>query len=416
MLEKLLRKRTIIFILLALIIIPSVAAWIFNYNYVWWLRGSLFFAITSIVGIFIGQLSTIYKIRHIVETRVDQLVNRLAIPRIEKLDDPNLELNSFKEFSKGLITLLCDDFAYEAGVVHIFNDSLKTTFKHSLIPGAGQPVSLTFEDYKLMREWCRCEKSGQITVTRKSQQIFIPHYSSQSGLNKPTEVDTESGLINFSYIRLLPIHLDSFYLGYIGLFRYDSPSILEKFLDTVQLLTEKSILQTIEDKKIDDTVKNFLYRQSLLQVFLTLHHLDNIYEKAQTFGSTKELGDRIVEALRVCWRFNACIVMTIDRQLSYSIDKDVDLELIRNKLIPLIELNLSADTSYLPYIGSAADVFEDERPGFQEFIAIKIEKDKVLFGYLIVTSKRALTDFEKQMLIILENYKIDDAFSLFMNC
>lgn len=415
MLEKLLRRRTIIFILIALVIIPSIIARLLELDFTWWFRSSIFFSVTVIIGVFIGQLSTIYKIRHIVETRVDELVNKLAIPQITRLDDPNLEITSFIDFSKGLISLLCEDFAYQAGVVHIFNDSLKTTFRYSLIPGGGQPISLTFEDYKLMRDWCRYEKSGQVTVTRKSQRILIPRYSSQSGFDKPTETDAESGLLNYSYMRLLPIHLDTFYLGYIGLFRHENPSMIERFLDSVQLLTEKSILQAIEDKKIDDAIKNFLFRQSLLQVFITLTYLDNIYEKTQEFKSIKELGDRIVEALRVCWRFNACLILTTKDELSYSLDENVNLELINSKLIPRIKLSFSSIESNLPCIGSAADVYEDEKPGFQHYIAIKIEKDDVLYGYLIATSKRSLTDFEKQMLIILENYKIDDAYSLFAN-
>lgn len=415
MLEKLLRKRTIIFLLVALVVVPSLTARILNLEFVWWLRSSIFFAITVVIGIFIGQLSTIYKIRHIVETRVDQLVNKLAIPQITRLDDPNLELNSFIEFSNGLISLLCEDFAYQAGVVHIFDDSLTMTFRHSLVHGTKQSVSLINEDYKLMREWCRYEKSGQITVSRRSQRILIPRYTTRSELSRPTKVSAESGLLNYSYIRLLPIHLDAFYLGYIGLFRYERPSLVERFLDTVQLLTEKSILQAIEDKKIDDAVKNFLFRQSLFQVFITLNYLDNIYEKTQTFKSNKELGDQIVEALRVCWRFNGCLILTVDNQLSHSLDENVRLELIRSKLIPRIKLSFSTNESNLLCIGSAADIFEDEKAGFQHYIAIKIEKDEILYGYLIATSKRAFSDFEKQMLIILENYKIDDAYSLFKN-
>lgn len=415
MLEKLLRKRTIIFILITLVIVPSLVARFLNLEFVWWVRSSIFFAITVVLGIFIGQLSTIYKIRHIVETRVDQLVNKLALPQITRLDDPNLELNSFFEFSKGLISLLCEDFAYQAGVVHIFDDSLTMTFRHSLVHGTKQSVGLIDEDYKLMREWCRYEKSGQITASLKSERIFIPRYTNRSELSRPRKVDAKSKLLNYSYIRLLPIHLDTFYLGYIGLFRYKKPLLVEKFLDTVQLLSEKSILQAIEDKKIDDAVKNFLFRQSLLQIFITLNHLDNIYERTQTFKSIKELGDQIVEALRDCWRFNGCLILTVDNQLSHSVDKNVNLELIKSKLIPRIKLSFSTNESNLLCIGSAADVFEDESPGFQEYIAIKIEKDEVLYGYLIATSKRAFSDFEKQMLIILENYKIDDAYTLFKN-
>lgn len=412
MLPRILRKRTIILILLSIIVLPTIFAVILRYDFVWWLQSSSFFALTVIVGIFIGQLTTVYKIKHLVETRVDELVNRLSIPKIARLDDPNLEVDSFIDFSNGLITLLCNDFNYAAGIIHIFNDSLKTTFRHSLKPGPGQSLKLTFEDYKLLKDWCRFETIGQITVRRKSQNVLAVHFPSKSNLDQTVKVDTSSALLEYSYMRLLPIHLDSFYLGYIVLLKDEGPSALERFVDAVQDLTEKSILQAIEDKKIDDAVKSFLFRQTLLQVFITLKILDDIYDGIGNFQSLKDLGDRIVEALKVCWRFNGCLILTQDGILSHDLDEGLSLKLIESKLLPRVKLRLSSGENSAIYMGTSADVYEDEKPGFQDFVGIRICKDGLVFGYLVATSKRQLTEFEKQMLIILENYKIDDAYSL----
>lgn len=412
MLEKFLRKQTIFLLLAVVIILPTIAAVVFHFNFHWWLQKSSFFAVTVIVGIYIGQLSTVYKIKHLVETGVDELVNKLAIPKIAKLDDPNLETESFVEFSNALLELLCEDFGYHGGIIHIFNGSLKPTFKHTFISGSKLSLPLTIDDYELMHEVCAQSPSGPITMYINAPRgNVVIDYSKRSDTKRKRSLAKDSVFLKFSYARLLPIYLENSYLGYLGLLRKDRPSIFEKLLDLVQLLSEKSILTAIENRKIDDAIKNFLSRQTLLQVFLTLTLLDRICENYETIESTKKLGDLIVDVLRDCWKFNACLILTSDDHLSAHCDENVDLNLIKNKLIPRIKLRFGSDSSLSSLLGSAADIYDfDEKPGFQEFIAIKIQKGSKSFGYLIATSKRQLTNFEKQLLVILENYKIDDTY------
>ena len=411
MIKILLRKRTIFFLLFILIIgLTSTTAFL-GYDYIWWLRGSIFFSITTIIGIYIGQITTAYKVRHALETKVDDLLNELAIPKLSRLDDPNLERISFCQFGKKLLALLCEDIDYEAGVIYIFEKSLKPTFIQTYYHYHKSELTLSRDDYKLYDRLCRRDPDDTITVSIKSNDIYNIKYKSNSKLNEKQKLSENFYTRRFKYLKLLPISLLGDYLGYIGLFKEVKSSFFDEILEIVHILSEKTILQEIENKKIDDSMKNFLFRQLILQIILTIRYLDNIHDDLHLLKSFNELSDKILKIIQDCWNFNSCIIKYKNNDIISIVDQCVDINLVKCKLIPRIDQRIENENELQIFEENAGQLFSiEENPGFESAIAIKIQKLNLYFGYLLVTCNRQFTDFEKQMLIILENSKIDDCY------
>ena len=148
-------------------------------------------------------------------------------------------------------------------------------------------------------------------------------------------------------------------------------------------------------KEIDDAMKNFLVRQLILQVLLTIKYLDQIHDDLYSMQSSTELAERIVGVIRGCWNFNGCLIKHSDGEVVQSFDDSVNTNLIKDKLIPRINLRLEREPDLQFYKADAAQVFRhDEQPGFVEAFAIKLEKGNDYFGYVMVTANRKLTDFD----------------------
>ncbi len=410
MVERFVQKRNVFTLLLLLSITVTTITALLGWDYFWWFRASLFFAATTLVGIYIGQLSTAYKVRHALESKVDDLLNDLATPKLENLADPALERGSFLQFGRELLALLCEDFNYQAGLICLFEKSLKPTYRQTYYHNQKATLSLTHHDYKLYHELCRKDPSSTISLFLLLNDTYSIQYSKKAEI-EDRKLDDKYHTIQFKHLKLLPISLNGEYLGFIGLFHKTKSAFLDNVLDFVKIVSEKAILQEIENKKIDDSMKNFLFRQLLLQVILTLRYLDHIHNGINLITNYNELAGRIIRVIRDCWNFNACVIKHVDGNFVEESDSTVDMQIVKSKLIPRIDQRLAVEKQLHFYEENAAQLCSlEETPGFESALALKLQKEDRYFGYLLVMANRELSTFEKQALAIFEDYKIDDCY------
>lgn len=220
---------------------------------------------------------------------------------------------------------------------------------------------------------------------------------------------------------LTPITFDGINIGYLLLF-YHSQPFLSRLFNPKEMI-DNYMLKKIEDWKLDDAVKSIINKERLLLAFYLEKCIDEITNKAMRMDTTNKkvyeenfpkLWKEIMETI--------CNIMKIDRGsvlcdsitgkiIKYNVDfEENDL---KREIFPVLLPAIAADNQKVDIITENNLEGIGHKYSFNNVLYVKIAHGGEDFGMLYLFATRKFEDFDKMIMDIIEDIKLDDLFMLF---
>jgi hypothetical protein len=348
-------------------------------------------------------------------SEINRAVGHLSQMHILKLADPAklfFESQNMKRFCQQFLRTLTKRFNYDSGFFEITDPSLPYSFFnwYTTRRGQGPPISLV-NAIRLV-----ALKSRGKAVSAEEQEI--------TKLFKENGVPLAEFNLSYKRIAIVPVaHNEKEIFGYFALVGNRGRTPLLKLKPFGY--SESVLLTDIVNMKIVHPMKFFIERQRLWLAIGLMRILDfEVFEKIITrrINDFLDCGRRIVKILTdklklpVGFIYLRSDVLTPEHgdENPYiyltSGERDIGDEIKQQFLMPLIS-DKSDKWSKGPVMEAVANVVHPTSFDLSFYLACPIASASREYGMIGFMARRQFTDFDIELIRIVENFKIDDCFS-----
>jgi len=215
---------------------------------------------------------------------------------------------------------------------------------------------------------------------------------------------------------ITPITLNKSNIGYLLLF-YHSQSFISRLINPKEMI-DNYMLKKIEDWKLDDAIKSIINKERLLLSFYLEKIIDDITTPTiKSYGIKKpklNFENVCKDVLEVI-----CKILKIDKG-GFFYEKKTDQIFCQTKslsemkihqiIIPYIKSNIAADNKKVSNFKIREMPSPVENIDFNNVIYVKIEYENEELGLLGLFTTREIEEFDRLVLDIIEDIKLDDLF------
>ncbi len=343
---------------------------------------------------------------------------------------PKLLIEQIKEFGIRILEAFCEKEILQLveGGIFLIKDPLLPPHKKAIYPTRIKNIIIENKEYinmyKLIHYYIENHQDNiAILITNKSGKVekLVDNKDNQKIEINDGEIEAylSEGKIPLPSQKAIitPItykeNNKNKNMGYLLLF-YHSQNFLSRLFNPKEMI-DNYMLEKIEDWKLDDAIKSVLNKERLLLAFYLEKVVDEITTKAIEKGENyyrenfSEICEEVLKAI--------CIIMKIDgggflfdfgKQKLVIYETNIAKRDIEGNIIPKIRNSNSEKVD----IFTDWDVENNKQIG-NNILYVNIKYENRELGLLGLIASRDFEDFDKMVLNILEDIKLDDLFILF---
>ncbi|KAA3653463.1 MAG: hypothetical protein DWQ10_18410 [Calditrichaeota bacterium] len=338
---------------------------------------------------------------------------------------PKLLVEQVGVFGQRILKTFCRKqiFHYVEGGVFSIKDPILPLHPRSIYPealrNAIDPVLYNFIDVYLknLQEGIiifRTDRSNKVNrITDENDKILA--FDSKE---LKTFIDDGFTLPHKNAI-LTPIFLKNRNIGYLLLF-YKSQNAFSKWINPREMI-DNYMLKKIEDWKLDDVIQSIIEKERLLLSFYLEKIIDDVTTpqiRPSLFAKNKmdfpETCEKILEAICKLLKIEKGGFLyhnATDGLVRYA--ESLSEEIIHGSIVPYTKSLLAANNRKVSSFKTGALEALPENVDFKNVIYVKIEHNSRELGLLGLFANRELDEFDKFVLDIIEDIKLDDLFLLY---
>jgi hypothetical protein len=367
-----------------------------------------------IVGVLVGRALELQKIRDKLVTEIDKAVNDLSRMRRLNLRDHSklyFESQNMERFCQKFFRILTEEFDYDLGFLEITDPSLPYPFLNSFPRKAPLPPQTVLEAIKkiVLRSEGRIISCGESEMAKR----FLDYGVDLIGINLPCK-----------RVVIVPIaHDEKEILGYFALFSSKGVSLIRRLMPFIY--PESELLAEIENKKIDDSIKFFIERQRLLLAIGLVRILDTeVFEQILTknINGFAECAHKIVEIITQQLKLPVGFIYLKEDLLPkedlfknpeiYVRDEtEISHKRIKDEFILLFIDEVKHNWPKDLVVDNIARYVSPVPLKLEHFLACPISTSSRDYGIIGFIKREPFNDFDQELILNIENFKIDDCFS-----